>query len=205
MSFLVTAYGRSGTTFLARMMNRSKVWDVRHEPRGSWDAGTHPVGHRMPNHHGRPRKRMPVGIQQAFDAPHYGEVNSYLRYWFRLIDGVRRGIIIRDPRDVVVSVANRHPLPGPHIEDFVHCWWELLRWSFRASVLQIDFRRMTEDPQYLDGVLRHFDITDVHISADDVATKVNAGTRDTVACYADLPRGIRRRVDPLYEAYRRLL
>ena len=65
-NFLISGSGRSGTKFLANLMNKSEVWSVKHEP-------------------------PPAGIEnytssesiwqtyKRFELDHYGEVNSYLR------------------------------------------------------------------------------------------------------------------------------
>ena len=37
MSFLITGFGRSGTSFLSAVLNQSPTWTVMHEPRGSTD------------------------------------------------------------------------------------------------------------------------------------------------------------------------
>ena len=88
-NFVITGWGRSGTMFLADLLNMSEKWNVIHEYPGD----------RVYND--------AKGVAPRFDQDYYGEVNSYLR---RILDDLpvkKKALILRDPLDVWISVSNR--------------------------------------------------------------------------------------------------
>ena len=163
MSFLISGFGRSGTKFLSSVMNRSEKWTVRHEPRGASDIQDYMRG--------RP---LPPAAQEAFRQPHYGEVNSYMRYWLPELAVEQKGVITRDPCDVVLSVANRRKLTRTMVLDIVDWQLRLRQWIAAGGVTHIEFEKMTTDPKYLKWVLETFGIRDVDVAEVDLSKKVNA-------------------------------
>ena len=87
-NFVITSMGRSGTKFLAFMLNKSKIWDVKHEVDKTLEFDASKVNLR-------------------FQKENYGEVSSFLRYILNEIEVEKKGVIIRDPRHVLVSTFNR--------------------------------------------------------------------------------------------------
>ncbi len=182
-NFLIMAMGRSGTKFLANLMNRSQVWTVEHEPNGSHD------------------EREPVAnIAPSFNRDHYGEVNSRLRYAAKRLPVAKVGVIVRDPYAVWASILNRKPPEQ---------WDRLLRdyertaealselWHKGAWV--ISFARMVEDPWYTAKVLRTFGVEDVEVSLRDLGVKVNV-TQDRVYTPANIPEKHKKRLDVIFHA-----
>ena len=179
-TFLVTGLGRSGTSFLARLMNRTRACNVFHE----WHL---PV----PGYEDLRLRKFP--IHRFYLGRHplaayrkgYGEVNSYLRFYLdpmacgaeQLIP--KKAIIHRDPREVITSVMNRG---GRTIADFDEVCDRILRmyWNLRGllklqseSYRRVEFNQMVTDANYLYELLDWVGITDVDISPQDLATKVN--------------------------------
>lgn len=88
-TFAITGMGRSGTAWLASMLNRSPTWTVRHEPHGGF-APVSQVRDRFARHDNC-----------------YGEVNSYLRFQLLALDVRWRAVIVRDPLQIFQSMFNR--------------------------------------------------------------------------------------------------
>jgi len=184
-TFFITGLGRSGTQFLARLLDRSPSYRVIHE----WHL---PVpGLRDTWFQCGWQKRFPLyrfllaRYPWAAARPGYGEVNSLLRF---ALDASRpgseryigkRGVIVRDPRDVIASVMNRR---GHKAEDFPHVVRRVLTSYFRLLALTqlrepayatFRFERMTTDLDYLRDVVAWTGIDDIQVEAADLATKVN--------------------------------
>jgi len=103
----VLAQGRSGTAFLADLLDRDPRARVRHEP---WPGDPALLGL---SRSGRFDKVVSSILEERFasllptcDTPIYGEVNSYLRYvapWLRDRLGATLVHVVRDGRDFVRS------------------------------------------------------------------------------------------------------
>lgn len=134
--FFVTGHGRSGTKWLARLLNTDPTVCAHHEPINSDAQAYH---------------RILAGAQDADDYlqhrvvkmqrirsrnPHldYAEVNSYLRYFTASLSAAFPAPIvalIRDGRYVVRSMLSRGiyskpnypPIPAPHATPFENCCW----------------------------------------------------------------------------------
>lgn len=176
----MTGLGRSGTSFLARLMNRTRAFSVAHE----WHIP-------LPGYEDLSLRRFPIHRFWLGRYPFpryrtgYGEVNSYLRFFLnpaacgaeRLIP--KKAIIHRDPREVITSVMNRG---GRTIADFDEVCDRILRmyWNLQGllklqskSYRRIEFHEMVTDANYLYEILDWVGISDVKISPQDLATKVN--------------------------------
>lgn len=160
-NFLITAMGRSGTKFLATLMNMSKKWTVKHEPEGASDL-----------------KADIPHIQKRFNQDYYGEVNSYLRFKADEIKVEKYGVILRSPIAIWMSIANRHPKEkwGEDLKDLEQSIIRLLYYSALNRFLTIDFKRMTNDIDYLIDLLDYFGIKD--ISKDDISLEKINETKD---------------------------
>lgn len=99
MNFFVATIGRSGSSWLSAILNKSKTHEVHHEE----------VDPRDPMYI-HPFKEFPI---ERFSKPRYGEVHGFLRYHLsgeytgieRLIP--RRVLMLRNTKDVIRSWMNR--------------------------------------------------------------------------------------------------
>ena len=156
-NFAITGCGRSGTKFLAGIMNRSKTWIVKHEPLG-------PKG----------RLRKTFG---RFQKDHYGEVNSYLRFQFEYLDVENKGVIVRNPQNLLMSAFNwRGDYQGKVIPDIEKALLKVDEIAQEHFVIR--FEDMTTDAEYLQGVLSHFGIMDVAVNDKDLSVRVNKSKRN---------------------------
>ena len=138
-TFLVVCKGRSGSKWLARELNRSPSWRVKHEGDGQF----------------KHRHR-------------YGEVNGYLRYVAKKVPVDRLGVIVRDPLKIARSAFYRTPhfwnrfihilKPDLVILD------ELLE---MPSTVMIKFSHMVTNPVYLTRVAAKLGIDDLFEDAVD--------------------------------------
>jgi len=95
-TFLVTACGHSGTAWLARELGKAPGWVVEHEPNEA--IGYENVAQRF--------RLAEYAVEKGVaDAPHYGEVNSYLLASARRINAHRRAVLLRDPYLIAASIA----------------------------------------------------------------------------------------------------
>ncbi len=177
MSFIISGMGRSGTAFVARELNRSKTWDVRHEPDASMDAGT--ISKRF------------------FGADHYGEVNSHLLFCMDVIRGVDRVLILRDPLDVAVSMIRRGHPPGDLMANNIAISAAMIDRYRRTgcecrAVPLYDFKRLTKNRAYLLRLANEVGISDL-AEQDFVMEPANqsAGELD----WDDLSRDIRGTIE----------
>lgn len=179
-SFLITGLGRSGTKFLAGVMNRSRVWTVAHEPNDQ-----------------EPLLLTHVRDPLRFQTPFYGEVNSRMRWVANELGAGQLGVIIRNPYEHCVSSYNKnrrlveieHPnankslRPG-HYEDGLR----KLHQYIQAGATTIRFERMTSSPEYLESVLRAFGVTDVPVAADMPSQKKNVNPHRSINTFSQMPR-----------------
>jgi len=185
-NFAITGLGRSGTMFLATVMNKSKVWTVEHEPTMAAAVRAFRIRH--------PLIMDARHVQPRFNREHYGEVNSYLRHVLLDLDVARRGVIIRNPYDILVSVANWKSLNALNNEllyTFALGFRDLHR-AVEAGAQLIRFERMTTDAGYLQQTLVDFGITDVRVTPDNLQTKINTAASYRFKAYRDLPVRMRR-------------
>jgi hypothetical protein len=148
-------------------MNRSKVWTVLHEA-GRWQDMRRPLPE----------------IQRRFNRDHYGEVNGYLVLKIDKLGVEKRGIILRNPADLWLSITTWHSQEKwrrnrlqKWNEDFnrIMTWMpHLLRLAESGRYFVIEFERMVRSQSYLRSILRHFEIDDVKISKKLIETKINA-------------------------------
>jgi hypothetical protein len=137
VAFFITGTGRSGTKWLAALLNESKGVRVYHEPLMR-EAKTLTEGHLASTAEAveflRERKRRMV----TRDGQDWGEVNHYLRHWVEPLRTVFPSVpivgLIRDGRDTVNSLVHRGlyarrdrrvlPIPPEKATDqFAKCCW----------------------------------------------------------------------------------
>lgn len=190
--------GRSGTRFLAKVMNRSEQWRVVHEP-AMFSKG--PKGWR-----GHPLLADADMVAARFrKREYYGEVNGYLRHVLLDLPVDRRGVILRHPHDILVSAFNwsgRGNVTRQRL-DIIALGFHALDRALAAGVSPIFFEQMTTDATYLQQVFSLFGITDVVISAATLAEKVNEPKTYRIREYAEIPAGVRRYYDRQTDWYRK--
>jgi len=182
-NFLISGMGRSGTAFLSTMMNKSKRWTVLHEPQPS-----------------RRPKRALAAIQRRFDRnDFYGEVNSYLRYIFDDLKVEKKGIIVRDPAMVFLSIANRtkNVLDGLNVLlDSLQESFSIIDHAVGGGVYTIRFEKMISNVGYINEIIKHFGIQDVRLNKTHLGKKINPNKRIVYRRFQDLPipaiRGFRK-------------
>lgn len=185
--FLITAMGRSGTKFLATMMNRSSRWTVRHEPKG------------------RGNEQDPAGMSlfQTFNTDYYGEVNSMLRWKAAQLQLPKTAVILREPYALATSVYNKtkankkanHKSKGLQdgwLEQSLYALDTLIGMGYPV----IWFEKMTTDVDYLNHVIESFGIDDVGFN--DNPKPVNANPKPEVNQWEDVPEDIRRLLEPQF-------
>lgn len=193
-NFLVTGFGRSGTAFLSWAANHSPSWTVLHEPGGRDDtyllqrqaSGLAPAA---------PSAEM----LERFKQNRYGEVNSFLRWVHFSIPVSRRAIIVRDPKEIALSVGNRRERVAHMVQivtDLYHYYREL---HVLAAALRnlpiISFARMTSEPEYLNAVFVHLGVDDVVATPALTGRIINANRTRRFAEYGALPMEVREVAD----------
>lgn len=184
-NFAITALGRSGTQFLAAVMNTSKVWTVQHEP---YTQLPHIAQAQRPLF-------VEVGrVEARFNQDYYGEVNSYLRHVILDLPVAKKGIILRHPREILLSAYNRQrvPLSLSQCTNVVVGLAALRRALHTDPAIRlIYFRQMTSEPGYLRELVASFGVTDAVITANTCRCKLNATQRVRYASYDMLPLNMR--------------
>jgi len=154
-SFLITGLGRSGSKFLANVMSKSRQWNISHEPPSSSDDMYYGV------------------LQRRLSRHKYGEISTYARLCVNKVNCARIGVLLRDPRDCLLSAANRGHPPTREYLDFISRGLHELNTSLEKGAVQIRFSEMTTSYQYLGDVLKMFGITDVDSRCIDITVRVN--------------------------------
>lgn len=172
-SFAISGMGRSGTLFLATMMNRSETWTVEHEP---WPLyNLHEV--------------MDV-VHDRFDSDNYGEVNSFLRDIFCDLGVKKKGVIRRNPADVFISICNWEDgfiEKLPEKIEFIKCSFEAVDRALEADgIYPIAFEKLTTDPDYTNQVIADFGINDVVLTKEDLARKIHRADTNSYQGFKDL-------------------
>jgi len=173
-NFAISSLSRSGSTFLARVMDKSEKYRVYHER----DEHVVQVGDR-------------VTVQKRFARKDYGEVSSRLRFVLPTLNVKKKGVILRNPFDLLVSVCNRREDMNEYIYTFGEHFKTLDKLVGCADVV-IRFEHMTTSATYLDDMLRRFGISDVPITDELVHTRQNVSKQYHYQCFRELPLRWRR-------------
>jgi len=182
-SFLISGSGRTGTRFLSNLMNLSEKWTVLHEP--------HPK--RTINN-----TLEKIGdIQPLFEKDYYGEVNSMRRKILLDLDVDKKGVMVRNPFEIWLSIANRKLVErrkfnvnsgrirlGTRVVkkiDNPDKWLDELKESLEitdkaieAGIMPVYFHRMTKCVDYTKKILKHFGIEDIDVTHKLITTPVNS-------------------------------
>lgn len=172
-TFLITGFGRSGTMFLACALNQSPTWEVAHEPAGDQDS------------------RDAVCARFA-RRTRYGEVNSRVRNWVQSVPAERKAIILRNPREIAVSVYNRcQEETAARLEGV----WRLLDSHIRAGLPVFRLEEFTQHEAALRRIAMWAGIDDAPLEAGDVKHKRNSSTDKIIDQYAEIPQDVRSVID----------
>lgn len=150
-NFAITSEGRSGTKFLARLMNESKKWCVRHEPSSSISL---------------------KNIQPRFNRENYGEVNSFLRFCFKDLKVSKKGIILRSSKEIILSASNRKFFNKDLIFKIKEALLLLDNYII-SGIPYFKFKLFVSDVDYCKKLLNYFDIYDVKITEPKIRKKRN--------------------------------
>ena len=184
-TFLVTGMGRSGTKFLTNLLNRSPSWTVRHEPGGLADFG-----------------RPASAIQARFSgACKYGEVNSVIRHQAPDLEVDVKAVLLRDPRDVWLSMANRRDRRdwNATLDEYERTAATLQRLVL-AGAFVIDFHAITHRVTAVQDVAARLGIEDLpRIPQIAVKRKENATGHKRHSLMSEFPHSICARVDRLVQ------
>ena len=137
-------------------------------------------------------------VKTHFDKDYVGYVNGYLRYAIPHFNNVSKiGIVYRDPREVMVSIANRKPRTQWNAfakELDRYCIFFIDKLQTNDNYIKIDFKTMTSDPIYLEDKIREMGINDVEIKEENVLAKVNQTKRKSIKTFSDLPDNIKQMI-----------
>jgi len=191
-NFLISGSGRSGTRFLSNLMNKSKTWTVLHEP---GLAG-------VENYSNQDQCDK---TSQRFLKDNYGEVNSMLRRIFLNIPVSKRGVLIRNPYDIYLSIANRKDVSYKWIEEFEESL-KIITFALsdkKFKVKRICFDKLTTDVNYANSILKWFGIDDVELTIEDITTKVNFTLPENKKYkkIEDLPKEVQEKVIEVSEQF----
>lgn len=170
-NFLISGSGRTGTRFLSTIMGRSKIWKVFHEP--------YPKG--IENNE---LKDLEL-VQNIFNKDYYGEVNSMRRLIFFDLKVNKRGIMVRNPYNVWISIvnwvntANKNPDDQKWVNEFNKSM-QITDKAINEGIFPIIFEKLTTNIDYCNKVLNYFDINDVELSENDIKTKINSTIEDKI-------------------------
>lgn len=164
-NFIITASPRSGTKFLAQLMDKSKEFTVMH------DRG---IGY-IKRNKGLSHEERLESIKEIIHQENYGEVSGNHRAFINDYDFVgKKGFIIRHPYKCMISEANMNPSEVKKWTDRdIRGKFERLDQIAQNVDLIISFEKMTSNVEYLKEVLEYFGITDVKVDKDIISRKVN--------------------------------
>ena len=169
--------GRSGTLFLATMMNRSESWTVEHEPWPLYNLS-----------------KVMDELHERFDRENYGEVNSYLRDILLDLEVSKKGVIRRDPADVFISICNWENdfiEKLPEKIEFIKRSFEAVDQALEAEdVYPIVFEKLTTDHVYANQVIADFGIDDVVLDEGDLAKKIHRADTNSIEGFEDLTKEV---------------
>jgi hypothetical protein len=168
-------------------MDRSEIWTVKHEP-GAAGVENYTSAESI----GQTYKRF------EFHGDHYGEVNSMLRRILIHFPVRKKGVMIRNPYDVYLSIANRRQATErKYLDEFIESLG-LVNYAISKDkkMRKIVFEKLTTDVDYAQDVLKFFGIDDVVVTEEDIKTKVNQTHEENrkYKSIKDLPADIRKEV-----------
>ena len=202
INFLISGFSRSGTKFLAHVCNLSKVWRVYHEYTGMDHKIQSKITlrQRSEDQSEKCSEGLLSNLKKLFNQNYIGNVNGRLREHLDYFDNIKyKGIICRDPREIMVSLANKQlksewEAAAIELAKYNIFYNEHLR--TRSDYHFIDFKLMTGDKKYLANLLLELGITDVNVTGEMIKTKINATENKRFHRYRELPQNIKSILAP---------
>lgn len=180
-SIMVTGYGRSGTKYLSQILNKSKKWSIYHEPRGDVDQ-------QYTYRSSLEQRLYNEQLQYVFQFQHYGEVNSYLRFWPFIHDLPQKFLLLRNPADIFLSICNRKSQKkwDFFVSDLEYWYTKFDKW-LDQDWIPIFFNEITTNVVYLNSVIESLGIDDLLVSKEILNKKINENRKIKYAKPEDLP------------------
>jgi len=152
-------------------------------------------------------------IQKRFNQDYYGEINSYLRFVIDKIECEKKGIILRNPIDLWLSITSWHSQKrwasilkkkwNQDFRDVQKAIPHLLNLAESGNYYVISFKRMTTDLGYLQGIFEYFGVNDVEVDEKMLTTKINASPSELKTRWEDFDIEIRKKISALNDEYLR--
>lgn len=176
-SFVITGYGRVGTKFLSSILDGIHGWSVMHEPRGSNDLSI------------RSKDTFDIKLYDFFKTANmYGEVNSGLKFCLPQISVDRKGVILRDPKEVYLSVINRRNEINNKEAYYIYREYNMfISWLEINDIIFVSFKRMVSESQYISKITEQFMGTTPKLSEVKLQKKINRNPNYKYENYSDLP------------------
>jgi len=180
-NFIITGFGRSGTKFLASKLNQSPSWKVNHEA--------------IINKLIQDDSQTEIdSIQSQFNGVNnYGEVNSYARECLLNIDVSKKALLLRNPRDIIISSYNWNNQTLSNVRiDQIEAGFKALDRLIESGIKCFLFERMIDSIDYIQSIANYVGIDDLQLSGDDLKP-INSSQKHVVKTYDDLPLNIKIR------------
>ena len=168
MNFAISSTGRTGTHFLARQLNRSEKWTVKQEVYREKNNENFRDG--LYFQQGKPIHKETL---KAFEQDYYGEVSFQLYGYLPELNVRKKAIIIRNPRDVCLSLANRK-CSNKWFTQTNTVYNYLVDYANKnKEVMVIDFKKMVSDMDYFKKIAFFVGIDDLDFSKINLSKKTN--------------------------------
>jgi len=161
-NFILTGFGRSGTKFIQTILNTSKLWQVEHEPRGNDYKINKTDGNYI-------RK-----IEKDFEKEHYGEVNSYLRFYYKELS-IKSALLLRNPKNIFLSVVNRKGMNQwcTYYEEIIVTYRNFFKEIEENNKKYFVFENYTKSKEEFEPILKFLGIDDINLNDIDFNKKIN--------------------------------
>lgn len=96
-----------------------------------------------------------------------------MKYQIENLPKINRGIILRNPREVLLSMMNRRSKRCHNglCSDIIDCYIYFDKLITEQNIRFINFHKMVSDVKYTKDLLEFFDIFDVTITKELITTK----------------------------------
>lgn len=198
-NFLITCqYGRAGSKFLATLMNRSKKWEIKHDNKVKdfYPAKTNGLNNINT-------------INKRLHKNYYGEVCGGFYFHLERYNVNKKGIIIRNPINELISTINFNPskpinyfidivMNNPHIGDY-KTQLNLLNNRINSGKYHIiNFDKMVSSLDYVNNILNYYNINDVTISESDIKKKINESKNKRINSIDDFSINTKNKLMEIY-------
>lgn len=197
MNFLISGHPRSGTKFLANLLNRSASWEVNHEVDYERDEFEQTPEHLQT-------------ILDRFNKDRYGEVTSCLKWCAAHLPVDKKAIIVRPLKEVWVSIVNDHlgqlqrlesmnVALNPHYKQHVKQQvidhldrfikdTETLHIALESGIPALQFKKLISDVGYVQSLVDWLGIDDLKVSLSMMGVEnETASDKIVMTDYDELP------------------